>query len=119
MHGQDPLERCVLRWLSAGQGALRFARTLLVVVPSLTLGAGAHYLAGGCITVIGLVLTGCVLGASRWTQLSASDPAVPVVLADLRQLLAHGLLEIGCRGPAHRAAATAVRCSHCTQPRSS
>jgi hypothetical protein len=92
-----------------GRGALRAARTLLVAVPSVTLSAAAHAAAGGCITATGVLLTAVVVGLSTWTQLSRERSTTFLLTwLTLGQVVGHGLLELGCHGPDHAAAATGL-----------
>jgi hypothetical protein len=92
-----------------GRGTLRLARTLLVATPSVTLSVGAHSVAGGCVTALGVLLTCAVLLAATWTQLSRQRSTVFLLswLA-LGQALGHGLLEITCTSEqAHASGLTA------------
>ncbi|MDT7536498.1 MAG: hypothetical protein QOI82_83 [Actinomycetota bacterium] len=92
-----------------GRGALRLARTLLVVLPSTILSSVAHASAGGCVTVAGVALFVVLLGSSTWTQLSRERSTTFLLTwLGLGQVLGHGLLELTCRGPAHAAESAAL-----------
>jgi hypothetical protein len=92
-----------------GRGALRLARTLLVVLPSTVLSSLAHTSAGGCVTVAGVALFVVLLGSSTWTQLSRERSATFLLTwLGLGQVLGHGVLELTCRGPAHAAESAAL-----------
>jgi hypothetical protein len=92
-----------------GRGALRLARTLLVALPSTALSTAAHSAAGGCVSVVGVLVLGLSLGTATWTQLSRQRSGRFLLgwLA-VGQLLGHGLLEYTCRGTAHHATGSAM-----------
>jgi hypothetical protein len=92
--------------MQPGRGALRAARTLIVVLLSVWLGSLAHAAGGGCVTLGGVALTAGVLAPATWMQLTRQR-SKPFLLAwlTLGQVVAHGLLEVGCHGPAHTASA--------------
>jgi hypothetical protein len=92
-----------------GRGALRLARTLLVVLPSTILSSAAHASAGGCVTVGGVALLVVLLSTSTWTQLARQRSSVFLLTwLALGQVLGHGVLELTCRGPAHAAESTSL-----------
>jgi hypothetical protein len=88
---------------------LRLARTLLVVLPSTVLSSVAHASAGGCVTFTGVALVVVLLVFSTWTQLSRERSTTFLLTwLGLGQVIAHGVLELTCRGPAHAAQTAAV-----------
>src|SRR3954453_1709740 len=97
-----------------GGGALRAARTLIVTIPSVTIGAMAHAGAGGCITLTGVAVTAAALTPATWVQLSRQRSGGFLLLwLPVCQVVAHGLLEVGCT-EAHTAGAprTAMLAAH-------
>lgn len=83
--------------LRPDRGSLRAARTLLVTVPSVAIGAIAHALGDGCVSSVGLVAAATVLGGASWTQLSRERSAVFFVTwTALGQAVVHGLLTATC-----------------------
>jgi hypothetical protein len=105
MGAYDDSEGVPIVAMQPGQGVLRAARTLIVVLLSVWLGSLAHAAGGGCVTVGGVALTAGVLAPATWMQLSRQrSQGFLLAWLTLGQVVAHGLLEVGCHGPAHIAA---------------